>query len=302
VRAEYNIGAVSKLTGISLDTLRAWERRYQAVAPKRSARGRTYTARHVNRLRLLRQAVGNGLAISRIANFPDQDLRNLLDRAISSAPERTGSNPAARDILQPILNAIEGYKYEEADRELNRLAAAIASPNQVVHEVALPLMREIGERQCQERFSVAQEHMLSSLLSGLLSSFIRTFTPSNPPARILLATPRNERHGFPNLAAAMLAAAGGLGVINLGTDLPAAEISVSLRRSQANALLLSLSNAPGDQLLGELSYVARKAPKSASLWIGGPPDFLRPVKAKRWILLFDFHALEQQLITLGARY
>ena len=30
----YNIQMVSKLTGISIHTLRAWEKRYQAVVPK----------------------------------------------------------------------------------------------------------------------------------------------------------------------------------------------------------------------------------------------------------------------------
>ena len=35
----YPIRAVSKLTGISLDTLRAWERRYKVVSPQRDERG-----------------------------------------------------------------------------------------------------------------------------------------------------------------------------------------------------------------------------------------------------------------------
>jgi len=302
MQAEYNIGAVSKLTGISLDTLRAWERRYQAVVPNRSARGRTYTARHVNRLRLLREGVAHGLAIGKIANFPDQDLRNLLHQTESLAHERPASDLPPHKFLNPVLQAIYNFRYEEADRELNRLVAAIASPNQVVHEVALPLMREIGERRCQGKCSVAQEHMLSSLLSGMLSAFIRTFTPSNPPARVLLATPKNERHGFPNLAAALLAAASGLGVINLGTDLPADDISLSASRSRANALLLSVSKVPGKELLDELNEIAREVPRTTCLWIGGPANFLRPLKAKRWVLLSDFRALEQQLVTLGGRF
>ena len=34
----YPIRAVSKQTGISIDTLRAWEKRYQVVAPQRDER------------------------------------------------------------------------------------------------------------------------------------------------------------------------------------------------------------------------------------------------------------------------
>src|ERR1017187_4817576 len=54
--AGYPIRAVSKLTGISIDTLRAWERRYKAVVPTRNARGRLYNAAQVRRLTLLHAA------------------------------------------------------------------------------------------------------------------------------------------------------------------------------------------------------------------------------------------------------
>ena len=35
----FRIGAVARLTGISPDTLRVWERRYQVTEPQRSASG-----------------------------------------------------------------------------------------------------------------------------------------------------------------------------------------------------------------------------------------------------------------------
>jgi len=50
--ARYPIRAVSKLTGIGIDTLRAWERRHSAVTPIRDDRGRLYTEADIARLRL----------------------------------------------------------------------------------------------------------------------------------------------------------------------------------------------------------------------------------------------------------
>ena len=38
--AHYPIRAVAKLTGLGIDTLRAWERRHRAVTPVRDDRGR----------------------------------------------------------------------------------------------------------------------------------------------------------------------------------------------------------------------------------------------------------------------
>ena len=65
-----------------------------------------------------------------------------------------------------------------ADRELNRLSAATAKPRDVVHEVALPLMRITGERWHEGRFTIAQEHMVTELLSGLLVSLLRIYGTS----------------------------------------------------------------------------------------------------------------------------
>lgn len=42
MRGRYPIRALAKITGLSLDTPRAWERRYQAVVPERTGRGREY--------------------------------------------------------------------------------------------------------------------------------------------------------------------------------------------------------------------------------------------------------------------
>ena len=69
--AQYPIRAVAKLTGIAIDTLRAWERRHRAVTPVRDDRGRMYTDADIARLRLLRGAVEHGHSIGRLAGLTD---------------------------------------------------------------------------------------------------------------------------------------------------------------------------------------------------------------------------------------
>ena len=75
--ATYPIRAVSKMTGIGIDTLRAWERRYGAVKPLRDDRGRMYTEADVARLRLLSGAVEQGHSIGRLAGLSNDQLRDL---------------------------------------------------------------------------------------------------------------------------------------------------------------------------------------------------------------------------------
>ena len=75
---QYRIGAVSRMTGISPDALRIWERRYAAVSPQRShGGGRLYSSQDVARLRLMKQLVDAGDAIGEVANL---DLDTLQGR------------------------------------------------------------------------------------------------------------------------------------------------------------------------------------------------------------------------------
>ena len=300
----YPISAAAKLTGIPLDTLRAWERRYRAVMPKRSERGRVYSEEQVKRLVLLRQAVQQGHSIGQVAGVGDRQLRELLDKSSSLSARGPVKVSASQEVLTPILQALDRFDYVATDREINRLAAAMASPRDFVHQAALPLMRAIGERWHAGKCSIAQEHMLTNLLSALLASLVRTYSPSNPPARALLATPSNERHAFPTLAAAMLTAIGGLGVIYLGTDLPAADIVLAARKSEADIVLLSLSTTPGPETLEEINHMARKLPRSSALWLGGAPELRleQATAGSRWLVLHDFSALEHQLAALGGRF
>jgi MerR family transcriptional regulator, light-induced transcriptional regulator len=301
----YPISAVAKLTGIPLDTLRAWERRYRTIVPKRVARGRVYSEAQIQKLLLLRRAVEQGHSIGQVAALGERQLRALLEKSSAIAAGQSAAKASdSNDIVAPALRALERFDYAATDREINRLAAAMGSPRDFVHQAALPLMRTVGERWHEGKCSIAQEHMLTNLLTGVLASLVRTYSPSNPPARVLLATPTNERHAFPTLAAAMLIAAGGLGAIYLGTDLPAADTVLAARKSEVDVVLLSLSSAPSSEVHGDLSYIARKVRRSTALWLGGAPELHldQATEGSRWLVLTDFSALEHQLAARGARF
>ena len=150
---------------------------------------------------------------------------------------------------------------------------------------------------------IAHEHMLTSLLSALLASFIRLYTPPNPRARVLFATPRGEMHGFPILAAALFTVNSGIGIIYLGTDLPGDEIVEAAKKSQADAVLVSLSNTLSDDVVQELEYIGSKLHKLTTLWLGASPESLggRPFKSAGWKILRDFDSLSKELSVLDGK-
>ena len=75
----YRSGAVARLTGIPVQTLRVWERRYKIVGPRQSATGqRQYSPEDVARLTVIKRLVDSGHAIGSIATL---DLHSLAVHA-----------------------------------------------------------------------------------------------------------------------------------------------------------------------------------------------------------------------------
>ncbi|MGA3370969.1 MAG: MerR family transcriptional regulator [Terracidiphilus sp.] len=299
---QYPIRAAALLTGLSIDTLRAWERRYQAVTPIRGERGRVYGAGEIRRLILLREAVAHGHAIGQVAGLDDGALEKLLLRPATttnaSVPGRI-EHPAS-DALVPIVAAIESFDYAAANLHLGRLAVLLPV-SKLVSEVVLPLMQSVGERWEGGTLSIAQEHMTSSILRNLLGGLVRLGTSSTPSRRILFATPSGELHEFGILAAAMLAVADGFEVLYLGPSLPALEIVAAAERTSPRAVVVGIkASEPTQATFEELRILAVKLPKAVELWLGGSnvKTALSSIGNARTIALEDFSELEEHLARL----
>ncbi len=92
----YRIGAVAKLTGISTDTIRAWERRYQVVEPNRGENNnRYYTDGHIKKLISVKRLVDAGQAIGTICRLSEDELKDRtngllgVNRKINTGPAGT---------------------------------------------------------------------------------------------------------------------------------------------------------------------------------------------------------------------
>lgn len=100
----YRSGVAARLAGLSVETLRVWERRYGLSDAERSAHGqRLYSAEQVSRLRLLKHLVDQGHPISLIAGLSVEQLEELSG---ANAPDQV--NPPG-----PIRVALVGYSLKE---------------------------------------------------------------------------------------------------------------------------------------------------------------------------------------------
>jgi DNA-binding transcriptional MerR regulator/methylmalonyl-CoA mutase cobalamin-binding subunit len=255
--------AACQLTGLSPDTLRAWERRYSAVQPKRDGNGRrVYERADVARLRLLRQAVDLGQPIHRAARLSTAELESLLRETREGEPAQD-----LTDLVMRLLDAVANYRPDLCD-EILGLAIAGLSPRDAVQFVLTPALVQAGSRWHSGEFSAAQEHLLTASVERLVMTTLHTFQKAaRGPGRVF-GTLAGERHAIGSLLAAFLAASQGLRCIYLGADLPPAELAQAAVRSGAAVVVLSLATA-NPSLGRQVQELCHELTAGIEVWLGG---------------------------------
>jgi DNA-binding transcriptional MerR regulator len=240
---------VTRMTGLSADVVRVWERRYAAITPDRTdGNARRYSSADIERLTCLRDAVAAGHSISAIANLPDAALRALAQPANAA----TETNPT----LGPYLEAIERLDMPRAEAILAR-ASQLLGPRQVVHELVIPLLREVGERWHAGDLSIA--------------TLVRnTALPTGAP-RMIFATPPGHRHEMGALMAAVLASSRGVSPVYLGPDVPFEELALACKRARAEVVVLSVLLEKSDPLERRREVKGLEAlSQDVEVWLGAP--------------------------------
>ena len=292
----YSIKAVSQATGLTVETLRAWERRYRVVVPQRDEMGRrVYRAEDVLRLRRLREATDRGHPISRLVKLDEPALAGLLQE-----PERRPQSAMASTFVERILDAARRYSSAECEQSLT-LAISLMSPSRLIGEVLEPLLHEVGERWHSGAFSIAQERLVSSTVRKHIGLIVETYDRTARRGSIVFATLPGERHELGLLMSAMVCASHGFKVHYLGPDLPAEEIARYAKASGAGIVALSVLLLDGiERLPGQLQLLREALGPEVPIWVGGTgaQQVDRSVLPDDVVIVADSTELEQRLDVL----
>lgn len=275
---QYPIGAVAQRTGLSTHVLRAWERRYGLVDPRRDANGiRLYSSADIVRLRLLRRVTEAGHPIGRVAGLDTERLVALVREEESSA-ERTGAPriPAAADrYVASCLEAVEGMDGSRIHGVLMKALVGLTLM-EFVEGVVSPLLRRVGELWEGGALCPAHEHLLSVCIHRVLHWLLDTL-PTLPGAPLLLATtPSGQRHELGAMLAAVVAADVGWRTIYFGPEMGTDDIARAVSATGADAVALSLVyRGDGTSAEDDLRDLRSHLPGSVFLFVGGPALALR---------------------------
>ena len=271
---KYPIKVVSQMTGLSVFVIRAWEKRYNVVTPERTETNRRlYSENDIEKLKLLNNAVNLGHNIGGIANLSASELKSILgNKPVSSPGTSEISNEKLSDtksILRSSVDAVKSYDGKKLSTILLKASSKMSQP-QLIENLIIPLVYEIGDLWHEGDIRVANEHLASAVIRSFLSNLIEQHIPSQNAPIIISATPRGQDHELGALIAGVTAASVGYKVIYLGPNLPVEEVAAVTDNLDAKVVALSLVYPNDDpQLKLDLVNLKKMLPEKISLIVGG---------------------------------
>jgi DNA-binding transcriptional MerR regulator len=240
VDAAVPISVAARRVGLSVDTLRIWERRY-GLGPSRTSPGghRRYGEGDLRRLRaavhLLRSGVQAGEAVRTV---------------LAATPGRSGAAEVADTRLRLAADVHSGvHQLAAAALDLDgpgvrRLIGAELAVHGVVatwEGMLRPLLAAIGEQWERVPYTIAVEHLLSHIATAALAG---PASPAAGPARagtgpVLLACVPHEEHELPLTALSAALGEQGVPATLLGARTPAGATHTAAARTAARSELLS---------------------------------------------------------------
>jgi DNA-binding transcriptional MerR regulator len=260
----YNIKMVSKETGLTPATLRAWERRYGIPHPVRSSGGqRLYSEEEISLLKWLVARKKEGMSISRaISLWKTREIHPSVETNVSdmsSEPVRSsGENEQILENLHKVWSrACLTFNEEEANFAINK-ALEISTPELVCTQVIQKGLAAIGKGWYTGKVSVQQEHFASALATRHLNKLMESTPIPHDSDRILLICPPEEAHELVLLMLSFLLRRRGWNTTFLGANTPLEKLDSVIHSTMPKLVLSAAQTLPAAASLLKLAGTVNK--------------------------------------------
>ncbi|MCS0672272.1 MerR family transcriptional regulator [Cytobacillus firmus] len=238
---KYNIKAVSKMLGIQPGTLRAWERRYQIVAPKRNESGhRLYTEEHIKVLKWLIRKVDQGFSISQAVSLLENKELNAEPLRMDKEGDRSGA--LANELLEALLQFNETKAHD-----LINQAFSFYTIDKVLIDILGSLLIKIGHQWEEGKITSAHEHFASSILRSRIGMILHSFPHNGVLPKVIAVCGPGEAHELGLLIFTLFLRRRGFEVVYLGTSIAEEDIDTVIEIVKPKFIFLSCtmkSNVP----------------------------------------------------------
>ncbi|MGZ9161216.1 MAG: MerR family transcriptional regulator [Candidatus Limnocylindrales bacterium] len=272
----YTIKQAATRSGLSVPTVRVWERRYGVVSPQRTASGyRLYDDDAIDRLTAMRHLVETeGYRPSQAAErvlAKGTDLSALVEgaraaTAATSTPATLGPRHSA-DLVASFVAAALDLDVAAMEGTLDEAFAGERFEAAAEH-VVFPALREIGDRWFAGTLDVAMEHAASETIRRRLARFFDAAPAAGEPD-VVVGLPPGSRHEIGALAFAIAARRRGLDVVYLGADVPVASWLAAVEATGAPVAVIGAIGAPDVGAAAEVMTALRASSRPPAVALGG---------------------------------
>ncbi len=271
-----SIGALSRATGIPIETLRTWERRYGVPVPMRKPSGhRVYALAAVPRLRRVAEALARGHRPAEVVPISESALENLL-ASVSTRPARELrplAEPALPEAvpgdLKELMHTVTAFDSGALRRALEiRWLAQSSIP--FLERTLTPFLHEIGRAWETGSLAVRHEHFASAHIGDFLRERRRPYEEQARGPRAAFLTLPDELHEIGLQMASLVFAMAGWQVLYLGPSTPIEQAASLARDARLGAMALSISPSYGANAASAGVRALRKTlPRTVPLLLGG---------------------------------
>ncbi|WP_116867854.1 MerR family transcriptional regulator [Bacillus wiedmannii] len=189
LNGKYNIKAVSNIIGIQPSTLRAWERRYQIIAPKRNHAGhRLYTEEHIQILKWLMDKVSSGMMIGQAVQLLEG---NRLQSNVQKEIHYDREVVLVDDLLQALL------KFDEITTSaLLNEAFSIYATEKVIASIVLQMSNKLLTLKNNNEVTMVQFQYVVSFLQTRLGMVYHNASSSFSSIHKVVVLENNMLKGF----------------------------------------------------------------------------------------------------------
>jgi len=237
----YTIKQAARLSGVTVASLRAWERRYGVVVPQRNESGyRVYNQEDLATVSTMRRLIEDGWSPAEAANAVlGGTVPIVLDHAADRDVANRTAEPNAATFKQLFLTSATQMDTAGIEESLDG-GFALGSFEHVVDSWLFPTLEALGEGWASGQVDVAGEHMASHAVHRRLSAaFEAAGSRSRGPA-VVVGLPSGSQHDLGALAFATAIRRRGLDVLYLGANVPVDSWETAVRSRAARAAVLSV--------------------------------------------------------------
>lgn len=233
---KFSISDLEQLSGISVHTIRMWERRYQALDPDRSlGNTRSYNDKQLRRFLNIVTLINSGLKISSVCALNEHEIDGLIEQEM----EKTVSENKSYEYY---ISQIICYGFEYNEYQVNWLLSKCIRERGMVEtykNLIYPLLVRLGLMWRIDKICPSQEHFLTSVFRQKIFSSIDEL-PFNKDKKScwLLFLPEEEDHDIGLLFANYMLRLAGHHVIYLGPKVPLSAVIHALSKNRVDNLLL----------------------------------------------------------------